>query len=216
MSDSSEQYDLRHEPETEDRIAMTERGTLEKPRGANMRSAVMLCALVAAAVMAASAAAAGTAKNPLSLVLQRADFPAKATWSADRFPLFDKALAAAGFRGKSADYAAEVRLGSAGTLRVSGQVVVFASADHARRWFVRQKRDLVQSLQLGKLVRLPAYGDEQVAVAQLEPKADLRVRKGTVVWSVEVILRGSTYTSAQALAQLRTYATKLKRRVGSG
>jgi hypothetical protein len=195
---------------------MTERGTQEKPRGASVRGAVLLVALVAAAVMAASAAAAGTGKNPLSLVLQRADFPAKATWSAGRFPEFDKALAAVGLRGKSADYAAEIPLGSTGTLRVSGQVVVFEGAADARRWFARQKRDLVQSSRLGKTVRLPAYGDEQVAVAQLEPKADLRVRRGTVVWSVEVILRGSGYTSAQALVQLRAYATKLKRRVGSG
>jgi hypothetical protein len=176
----------------------------------------MLVAVLAATVMAASASGAGTAGDPLRIVLQRSDFPASAKWSADRYPMFDKALAAAGFQGKSADYAAEMPLRPTGTLRVSGQVVVLASTDHARRWFARQKRDLVQSVQLGKIVRLSAYGDEQVAVAQLEPKADLRVRKGSVVWSVEVILRGGSYTSVQAQAQLRTYATKLKRRVGSG
>jgi hypothetical protein len=169
-----------------------------------------------AVVLALPATAGSAANDPLRLALQRSDFPVRASWSANRFPMFDKALAAAGFRGRSADYAAEVPLGSTGTLRVSGQVVVLANVDHARRWFARQKRDLIQNLQLGKVVRLAPYGDEQVAVAQLEPKADVRVRKGSVVWSVEVILRGGTSTSAQAQAQLKTYAAKLKRRVGNG
>ena len=181
-----------------------------------MRLAMLAGAVVAAAVCATSALAGGVASDPLRLALQRSDFPAKATWSALRFPTFDKALAAEGFQGKSADYAAELPLGSKGTLRVSGQVVVLSSADQARRLFARDKRDVVQNLMLAKIVRLAAYRDEPVAVAHLSPRADLYVRKGAVVWSVEVILRGGTYTSAQALAYLKTYAAKLKRRVGRG
>lgn len=181
-----------------------------------MRLTAVLASFVAAVAIAVPAIAGTMASDPLRIALQRSDFPANAQWSADRYPMFDKALGAAGFKGKSADYAAEIPMGSTGTLRVSGQVVVFASVDHARRWFARSKRDAVQNLQLGKIVRLTAYGDEQVAIAQLDPAAALRVRKGAVVWSVEVILRGGIYTSAQAQAQLKTYAAKLKRRVGRG
>ena len=61
---------------------------------------------------------------PLRLVLQRSDFPAKTRLTSARYPSIDKALAAAGFQAKSADYRGEVPLGSTETLHVSGRVVV--------------------------------------------------------------------------------------------
>ena len=71
---------------------------------------------------------------------------------------------------------------------------------------------------MAKVVRLPAYGDEQSAFVQSVPgtRADLRVRKGAVVWRVEVKWGGvERFTRAQALGKLQTYAAKLKRRVGA-
>jgi len=68
-------------------------------------------------------------------------------------------------------------------------------------------------------VRLPAYGDEQSALVQtkLGTRADVAVRTGAVVWGVEVKWGGvDGFTGAQALAERRTYAAKLKRRVGGG
>ena len=45
----------------------------------------------------------------------------------------------------------------------------------------------------------------------------IRVRKGAVVWRVEIKWGGvERFTRAQALAELQAYATKLKRRVGAG
>jgi hypothetical protein len=183
-----------------------------------MRVATTLVALVTAAVCAVSASAGDAAKNPLGLVLQRSDFPAKTQWRAARYPSIDKSLAAAGFQAKSADYSAEVPLGSTETLHVRGRVVVLASAAQARRMFTQYKRDLVLDLKMAKVVRLPAYGDEQSAFAETQSaRADVRVRAGAIVWRVEIILGGTEkYTPAQALAQLKTYATKLKRRVGRG
>ena len=182
-----------------------------------MRLTAMLASFVAVVACAVPATAGNAANDPLRLVLQRSDFPAKATWSAVHFPTYDKQRAAEGFQGKWVNYAAEVPLGSGETLRVSGQVVKLTSAGQARRLFAQSKREVVQNLQLAKVVRLAAYGDEQLAVVHLDPRADLYVRKGAVFWSVEVILRGTgTSTSAKAQAQLKTYATKLKRRVGSG
>jgi hypothetical protein len=72
-----------------------------------MRLAAPLVALLAA-VCAVSASASGAAKDPMSLVFQRSDFPADAHWEAARNPSVDKTLAAAGFEATSADYSAEI------------------------------------------------------------------------------------------------------------
>jgi hypothetical protein len=184
-----------------------------------MRLAVVVGAVAAAAIWATSALAGGVANDPLRLVLQRSDFPAKTRWSAARSLSIDKTLAAVGLQGKSADYSAEVPLGSTETLHVRGRVVVLATADQARRMFAQYKGDVALNLKLARIVRLPAYGDEQSAFTQAKPgaRADIRARKGAVVWRVEIIPAGTEkYTPAQALAYLKTYAAKLKRRVGRG
>lgn len=178
-----------------------------------------LVALATAALCAVPASAGGAGKDPLSLVPVRSDFPAKTRWSAARSPSIDKSLAAAGLRARSADYSAEIPRGSTDTLHVRGRVVVLADAAQARRLFAQYKRDLALDLKVAKVVRLQAYGDEQSAFTQTNPgvRADLRVRKGAVVWRVEVVWGGvEKLTPAQALAELKTYAMKLKRRVGRG
>lgn len=185
-------------------------------KGDAMRRAGLVGAVVTAAVCATTALAGSVANDPLRLVLQRSDFPAKTRWSAARYPTVDKALATAGFQAKTADYRGEVPLGSTETLHVRGRVTVLASTAQARRMFAAYKRDLALDQGLARVVRLPAYGDEQSAFTQAKPgaRADIRVRTGAVVWRVEIIPAGTEqYTPAQALAYLKAYATKLKQRV---
>jgi hypothetical protein len=184
-----------------------------------MRVTTWVLALTLAAVCAVSATAAGAAKDPLSLVLQRSDFPVKTKWRAARYPSVDKSLAAGGFKARSADYSAEIPRGSTETLFVGGRVIVLSNAGEARRLFAQFKRDIALDLELAKSVRLRAYGDVQSAFTQTSPgvRADLRVRKGATVWRVEVRWGGvEKLTIAQALTELKTYAAKLQQRIGTG
>jgi len=183
-----------------------------------MRVTAALVVLLAAA-WAVSLSAGGAAKDPMGLVLQRSDFPANAHWKAARSPSIDQTLAAAGFQATSADYSAEIPRGSTDTLYVSGRVIVLANAAQARRLFAQYKNDLALTTKVAKIVKLAAYGDEQSAFTQAQPgtRADLRVRKGAVVWRVEVKWGGvEKLTPAQALTELKTYASNLKQRVGGG
>ena len=182
-----------------------------------MRPATTFGALLAAAVCAASASATGAASDPRSLVLQRADFPAKTRWTSQRSPAFEKTLADAGLQGKAAFYSADVARGSTETLLVSGLVIASPNAAQARRAFASYKSVFPATRR--DIVRLPAYGDEQVAVVPTQPgvRADLRVRTGAVVWRLEIKWAGTVrFTRAQALAELKTYAVKQRRRVGRG
>lgn len=184
-----------------------------------MKRITMILLGLAAAVLATSASGAGVAQDPLRLTLQRSDFPAKTRLTSGRYPSVDKTLTAAGLQGRTADYLAQVPRGGTEALLVGGRVIVFPNADQARRMFAQYKGDLALDLKLARPIRLPAFGDEQSAFTQTTPgaRADLRVRKGAVVWRVEIKWVGTKkYTAAQSVAELRTYAAKLKRRVGSG
>ncbi|HUG65713.1 MAG TPA: hypothetical protein VMK83_10885 [Gaiellaceae bacterium] len=182
-----------------------------------MRLATTFVALVAAAVCAVPASAGGAANDPLRLVLQRADFPAKVRWTSQRSPAFEKTLANAGLKGKAAFYSADIARGSTETVLVSGVVIALPNAAQARRAFASYKNVFPATQR--DIVRLTAYGDEQVAVVPTQPgvRADLRVRTGAVVWRLEIKWAGTDrFTRSQALAELKTYATKQKRRVGRG
>lgn len=86
------------------------------------RAALALVALCLVAVCATPAAAGGAASDPLKLALQRSDFPAKLSrYSNKRWPSIEQSLAAAGFKAKAADYAAEISRGSADTPYVGGR-----------------------------------------------------------------------------------------------
>jgi hypothetical protein len=186
-----------------------------------MRIAIMLGSLFVVAVLAASASGAGAAKDPRTLVLQRSEFPAKTRLTAAAYPSVDKSLAAAGFKARSADYLAEIPRGKTGTLFVGGRVIVLASAAEASRLFAQFKRDLALDLKLARTVQLASFGDEQSAFFQTNggsgARGDIRVRTGAVVWRVEIKWGGTEKrTRAQTLAELKTYAAKLERRVGRG
>jgi hypothetical protein len=72
-------------------------------------------------------------QDPLRLVLQRSDFPAKTNWRAARYPSVDKTLAAAGFKARSADYTAGIPRGSTETLFVSGAQALAALTTYAEK-----------------------------------------------------------------------------------
>jgi hypothetical protein len=183
-----------------------------------MRISASLVALLAI-VCAVSTSAGAAAKDPMKLVFQRSDFPPNAHWKAVRSPSVDKTLAAAGFEATSVDYSAEIPHGNTDTLYVSGRVIALANARQARSLFAQYKGDLALTTRVAKVVELPAYGDEQSAFTQAQPgtRADLRVRKGAIVWRVDVKWGGvEKLTPTKALGELKTYAAKLKQRVGSG
>jgi hypothetical protein len=182
-----------------------------------MRLAIALVALAAAAACAVSASAGSAAKDPLRLVLQRSDFPAKARWSKAKAPTIEKSLAGAGLQGKAASYSAEIYRGSTDSTLVSGLVVVFPSTAQARRAFPLFNGDLRSRRR--EVVRVPAFGDEQVALVPTEfgPRGDLRVRQGAVVWRLEIKWASTErHTRAQTLAELKTHAAKQKERIGRG
>ena len=178
-----------------------------------MRARSIIVVLTATAVVVTgSALAASAASDPLSLVLQRSDLPAKAKYASGRLPTVEKALAAAGITGAVAFHHSTLPLSSTRYETVSGVVIVLKSAGDARRVYRLTKADLAPKP--GSVVRLAAYGDEQVATwTQSVSKAEILVRKGSVVWQLEVDPEG---TKSQVLGKLETYAVKQKRRIGNG
>jgi hypothetical protein len=181
-----------------------------------MRFPGILVAVVAMVVCAVPATAASHARDPLTLVLQRSDFPAKTTWSQLRHPTMERSYSRAGLQARVAGYYAEIPRGSTELTLVSGDISVFAGAAQARRAFSSFKAHPAYM----KPVRVPSYGDEQVALIQTSaagPRVELRVRRGAVIWRLAVVGSGTeSLTKAQVLTTLNTYAPKQKRRIGSG
>lgn len=178
------------------------------------RIAIALAAF-AAAVGAVQASGAATASDPARLVLQRSDFPAGTQWSSTRNATLERALEQAGIRGRAVGYGTVIPQGGTEDLLVGGQVIVLARAADARRVFASFRNPFPATTR--DIVTLAArYGDEQVAIVTRPPvRADLRVRRGTVVWKLEIKWAGTDgFSRARALAELRTYAAKQKRRIG--
>jgi hypothetical protein len=178
-----------------------------------MRARRFVVLLTAALVLTGSALAASAATNPLSLVLQRSDLPAKARYTNGRLPTVERALARAGISNSAAFFLSTQQLSATRYETVSGLVIVTKSAGDARKTYRLTKADLAPKR--GGVVRLAAYGDEQVAMwTKTVGKAELLVRKGSVVWQLEVDPEG--LTKSQTLGKLRTYAAKQKRRIRAG
>jgi hypothetical protein len=178
-----------------------------------MRARTVVVLVTTVLVLAGSALAASAAADPLRLVLQRSDLPAKGTYVNGRLPRIDKALAASGITSSTAFYAHTLQLNSTSHEMISGLVIVLKSAGEARKVYRLTKADLTP--EPGGVVRLPAYGDEQVASwTPGVSKADLLVRQGSVVWQLEV--DPERLSKLQVLGKLQSYAAKQKRRIGSG
>lgn len=162
-------------------------------------------AVLVAAALTTTALAASTAKNPKLLVLQKSDFPAGAK-VVNKYTSGASSAAGAGY------YITYRYKSGSKTRELASFASTWNSSKLARLGFRELKTDV-----LGTKVVLPRYGDEQVA-GWLGPDGGmLVVRKNTVVWSLKIEYDIDIgLTKAEALAELKRYAPKQAKRVGSG
>jgi hypothetical protein len=169
------------------------------------RTALAASAVLVAATIAGTALAASTAKNPKTLVLQKSDFPP----GARVIKKYTEGGAAAG----GAAYYITYRYKSGSNTRELASFALVATNGQLARAFYRElKTDVPRT----RLV-LPKYGDEQLAGFLGLDGAMLLVRKNTVVWSLKIEYDLDLgLTKPEALAELKRYAPKQMKRVGSG
>jgi len=186
----------------------------------------MIRILVVLAVTAATTgvATAATAPDPKGLALRQSDFPANARLA------FEQARRSPPLPGggHGPAYAATFRI-PRGQKREDVHILVVTpgSAAKARGVFARavaDAKDFVDTVQHSN-PRLPTYGDAQYVAVTGDPGAEetggrIWVRKGSVVWGIEVstdpLAHDFGLSRATTLAELRTYARKEQRRAGDG
>lgn len=177
--------------------------------------AVAAGAALAVAWYSVTATVAVAASDPGRLVLQRSDFPAGTAWSSTRATSLERSLKQAGIVGRATGYTAVVPQGKTEELLVSGLVITLADATQATRVFASYRNPFPAAA--SDITRLStSFGDEQLAiVTKGVVRADLRVRKGSTVWRLEIKWAGTDrLTRARALLELKRYATKQQRRIG--
>jgi hypothetical protein len=175
---------------------------------------------VLAAVTIGSALAATAPKSPLALVLRPPDFPAKAD-PVDAGPMpasFARKLRGIEAVGRGARYFASIPFGPERSQSVSGLVVATASAGEARKVYAWQKRTAMRLRKGASPLRLPRFGDEQVALSNGDTDSGrLLVRRNTVVWRLEVAAAGElALSSARVRDELAKYAAKQRDKIGRG
>lgn len=172
-----------------------------------MRQSVVLIVLAVAAQLGATTAQAAAPNKAKTLVLQKADFP-RATVAKD-----GGGSATASGSGYGVTYLYET---AGKPNELSASVAVFKSRSLAVQMF-RESRD-----ELGSAVpklKLPRYGDEQVADFSVLGGSRLIVRTGSIVWVLELqtflTRAGRTHelTKKEAVAEYRRYAPKQQRRI---
>lgn len=190
-----------------------------------MRVAMTLAVLLMSAVCAASAVAASAAKDPLSLVLRKADFPAGATYEADDgdYTQFRYRLDSGGVSFESATFQGISYSSTKGSLHVTGSVFVTPSAAQAKKGFtlVKSRKEFFWA-PTKRPLSLPSYGDQQYVLH--DPAggegiwtANVVVRKRATLWALRVLSeRRPAVSRAAFLASVKTYASKQRARVGGG
>jgi hypothetical protein len=171
------------------------------------RTVLAAFAAVVVATMATTALAASSAKDPKTMVLQKSDFPAGVRLGqkgADKSPQISSYYVTYRYKAGSNQF----------------ELISTASV-MSRRIATSAFREARSLLQHGyQKISLPKYGDEQVAgLAREDNAGELWVRKGGVVWALTVNtadLASGLITKAESIAQLRQYAPKQMKRVGSG
>lgn len=167
-----------------------------------------ILAAVAAVVAATTttALAASTANDPKTLVLQKSDFPAGARLVqkyTDKNPQVSSYMVQYRYKSGSKQFD-----------------LINTVAVMDRRLAVSAFREARGQLQQGyRKITLPKYGDEQAAALAREDNAgELWVRKGGTVWAISVNTAGvgnwGLITQAEAVAQLKQYAPKARKRAG--
>lgn len=193
-----------------------------------MKLAAVVAALVVVLATAASAVTAVTViKDPSRMILRQVDVPGGQYEADDDLDEYlEKPLQATGLSGRVATYHGARFSDSKGFLQVSGIVLTVASAADARRVFAltTKARDRFSRRASNPWTRvsLPAYGDQQRALVDPPEDhgighAELIVRKRTTVWLLYVTLeRRPKPPVSELVADLKSFATKQKARVGTG
>jgi hypothetical protein len=193
-----------------------------------MRFRTIALVIIAAAVATASALAAPAGKDPMQLILRKADMPAGASYdtSTGMDILTEGKLEAQGVVADAASYQGARYSKARGMLQISGTVYTTTSAANGTKLFsvVKNVRNgFWKTVGGGKAkITVPSYGNQQFA--RLDPAGsegvwimELLVRKNTVVWLLNVKLdRRPAAPKAELLGQVQKYARKQKLRVGSG
>ena len=184
-----------------------------------MRRGLVLAVVLSLVGFGAAVAASGT-KNPLVYVLRPADFPAKAD-PVDAGPMpasFARKLRGIRSTGRAAQYFASIPFGPERSQHVAGLVVATPSAAEARKVYAWQKRTAMRPGKGGSALRLPRFGDEQVALANGDTDSGrLLVRRNAVVWRLEVSADGELSLSpARVRDELVKYAATQRERIGKG
>lgn len=170
----------------------------------NRRIILTAFAAVIAATMTTTALAASDAKNPKAMVLQKSDFPAGArltdTWGGKYSETHEWAVSWA------------YKIG-AKQFSIDNEVVVLSP-----RLVIAIQTLPDHGLPLsGRQITLPKYGDEQVAgFSRKGNNVELSVLTGRVSWHISVEGTDGVVTKAELIAQLKRYAPKVMKRVGSG
>lgn len=176
------------------------------------------CALLLAALAAGSALAANGAENPLVFVLRPADFPAKAD-PVDAGPMpasFARKLRAIRAVGRGAQYFASIPFGPERSQTVYGLVVTTPSVAQAKKIFAWQQRTQMRPTGGASALRLPRFGDQQVALSSGETDSgSLLVRQAATVWRLEVAADGElSLPPARVRDELEKYAAKQRAKLG--
>lgn len=166
------------------------------------RTILAAAAVLVAAAMTTTALAASTAKDPANLVLQKSDLPAGASLKGK--PIRDKSPQVNSYSVQWRYKVGAKQFHLVSVASVMSRGVAVAAFREARSLF-----------QFGySKISLPKYGDEQAAgLAREDNAGELWVRKGGTVWALSVL---GPITRADAIAQLKLYARKQMKRVGSG
>ena len=190
-----------------------------------MRLAASLIALVLASVCAASGVAAGAPKDPMSLVLRKADFPAGTAYEADDgdYTQFKYRLDAGGVSFESATFQGISSTSAKGSLYITGSVFVTPSVAQAKKGFtlMKSRKEFFWAPTMRSL-SLPSYGDQQYVLH--DPAggegiwtANVVVRNRATLWALRVLSeRRPAISKAEFLASVNTYARKQRARVGGG
>jgi hypothetical protein len=178
---------------------------------------LLLAVVFAAAVGAARAAE--PAGDPMKIVLQEHDLPAKADYSSLSLPARTvKGLASIGVRATGATFHASLPVSSTKALSYDGVLFVTGSMAQAAKLYALSVREARKRPNKTTALRLPRYGDTQFARSFVDASTvELLVRTKSVVWTLQIGGTGLLVRSeAELTAELRKYAARQARRVGAG
>jgi hypothetical protein len=187
-----------------------------------MRLGMIVLTIVAASAVTTSSLAALAVKDPKSVALRESDFPVGAHRMSEKVDR--SAPLPGGGRGQAYTTTFSFRYGAHKQEIVTITVLAAGNASLGHGVFSALRKEAAKAKDRSP-VRLPAYGNEQVAavtgdVRNDEAGAGLLVRKNTVVWILDIgtdpLAKDFGFSKAQALAELTKYARKQKQRVGNG